>query len=122
MTLWAPSKSKTKLVISRLSTSLIARQQNAFTMAVVTRKTNTTDATNTIDAPVRAKHVGRRVLRGLARVAAVTLALIMGPVADQAALHGLLRKVRDLGMPLISVSSHIPTYARIPKTIPPTIL
>ena len=29
--------------------------------------------------------------------------LITGPVADQAALHGLLRKVRDLGMPLISV-------------------
>ena len=25
-----------------------------------------------------------------------------GPVVDQAALHGLLRKVRDLGMPLIS--------------------
>ena len=29
--------------------------------------------------------------------------LIVGPVIDQAALHGLLRKVRDLGMPLISV-------------------
>ena len=29
--------------------------------------------------------------------------LIVGPVRDQAALHGLLRKVRDLGMPLISV-------------------
>ena len=28
---------------------------------------------------------------------------LSGPVADQAALHGLLRKVRDLGMPLISV-------------------
>ena len=28
---------------------------------------------------------------------------LTGPVADQAALHGLLRKVRDLGMPLISV-------------------
>jgi hypothetical protein len=27
-----------------------------------------------------------------------------GPVPDQAALHGLLRKVRDLGMPLISVN------------------
>jgi hypothetical protein len=30
--------------------------------------------------------------------------LLTGPVADQAALHGLLRKVRDLGVPLISVS------------------
>ena len=28
--------------------------------------------------------------------------LLTGPVEDQAALHGLLRKVRDLGMPLIS--------------------
>ena len=29
--------------------------------------------------------------------------LLTGQVADQAALHGLLRKVRDLGLPLISV-------------------
>ena len=29
--------------------------------------------------------------------------LICGPVADQAALHGLLTKVRDLGLFLISV-------------------
>ncbi len=28
--------------------------------------------------------------------------LLTGPVEDQAALHGLLRKVRDLGMPLLS--------------------
>lgn len=28
--------------------------------------------------------------------------LLTGPVVDQAALHGLLKKVRDLGMPLIS--------------------
>jgi hypothetical protein len=30
--------------------------------------------------------------------------LLSGPVVDQAALHGLLRKVRDLGMPLLSVN------------------
>ena len=29
--------------------------------------------------------------------------LLSGLVADQAALHGLLKKVRDLGMPLVSV-------------------
>jgi len=29
--------------------------------------------------------------------------LLTGPVVDQAALHGVLRKVRDLGIPLVSV-------------------
>ncbi|HZD01567.1 MAG TPA: hypothetical protein VFA46_15670 [Actinomycetes bacterium] len=31
--------------------------------------------------------------------------VLAGPVADQAALHGLLAKVRDLGLPLLSVRS-----------------
>jgi hypothetical protein len=30
--------------------------------------------------------------------------VIHGPVADQAALYGLLQKTRDLGLPLISVN------------------
>ena len=30
--------------------------------------------------------------------------VLRGPVVDQAALHGLLTKVRDLGMPLIAVT------------------
>ena len=30
--------------------------------------------------------------------------LLEGPVADQAALHGLLRTLRDLGIPLLSVT------------------
>ncbi len=29
---------------------------------------------------------------------------LTGPVADQAALHGLLKKVRDMGMVLVSVN------------------
>lgn len=33
-----------------------------------------------------------------------TETLLTGPVVDQAALHGLLRKVRDLGMLLVSVN------------------
>ena len=31
--------------------------------------------------------------------------LLMGAMLDQAALHGILKKVRDLGMPLLSVNS-----------------
>jgi hypothetical protein len=30
--------------------------------------------------------------------------VISGPVLDQAALHGLLQKVRDIGIPLVSVA------------------
>ncbi len=30
--------------------------------------------------------------------------LLTGPVPDQAALHGLLKRVRDLGLPLISIN------------------
>jgi hypothetical protein len=40
--------------------------------------------------------------------------LLTGPVVDQAALHGLLRKVRDLGIPLLSVSCVEPGQAEAP--------
>lgn len=36
---------------------------------------------------------------------------IHGPVVDQAALHGLLRKLRDVGLPLLSVT-------RLPAPVP----
>ena len=34
--------------------------------------------------------------------------VVVGPVADQAALHGLLQKLRDIGVPLISVNESEP--------------
>jgi hypothetical protein len=40
--------------------------------------------------------------------------LLSGPVADQAALHGLLKKVRDLGLPLLSVCPHQSSQAAEP--------
>jgi len=30
--------------------------------------------------------------------------VISGPIADQSALHGVLQRVRDLGLPLVSVT------------------
>jgi hypothetical protein len=41
---------------------------------------------------------------------------LRGPVTDQAALHGLLQKVRDLGLPLLSVT---PLEADQPRTTTP---
>jgi hypothetical protein len=35
--------------------------------------------------------------------------LLTGPLVDQAALHGVLKKVRDLGLPLLSVNCVPPT-------------
>jgi hypothetical protein len=42
--------------------------------------------------------------------------LLTGPVVDQAALYGLLRKVRDLGMPLLSVNRLEPGPSTTPGT------
>jgi len=39
--------------------------------------------------------------------------LLSGPVIDQAALYGLLRKLRDVGLPLISVTRASPTQADV---------
>ena len=44
--------------------------------------------------------------------------LLTGPVVDQAALHGLLRKVRDLGLPLISVVPVEPEQTDVPDGTP----
>lgn len=42
--------------------------------------------------------------------------LLRGPVADQAALHGILKKVRDLGLTLLSVNSIEPDTKEVRKT------
>src|SRR6266566_2515046 len=39
--------------------------------------------------------------------------LLTGPVVDQAALYGLLKKVRDVGMPLVSVNRGKPGQADV---------
>ena len=44
--------------------------------------------------------------------------LLTGPVVDQAALYGLLRKVRDLGLPLLAVIQVDPKPADVPDVQP----
>ena len=44
--------------------------------------------------------------------------IICGPVADQAALYGLLQKVRDLGLPLVSVTQVQPGQPHAPANEP----
>jgi hypothetical protein len=44
--------------------------------------------------------------------------IINGLVADQAALHGLLQKVRDLGLPLVSVTQVQPDQPECQPTSP----
>ena len=41
-------------------------------------------------------------------------ALLSGALADQAALHGVLMKVRDLGLPLLAVNQASPDGAHEP--------
>jgi hypothetical protein len=38
--------------------------------------------------------------------------LLTGPIADQAALHGILNQMRDIGIPLISVNPVDSTKAK----------
>jgi hypothetical protein len=44
--------------------------------------------------------------------------IIHGPVVDQAALYGLLQKVRDIGLPLVSVTQVRPGQPNAPTIEP----
>ncbi|MBK8050296.1 MAG: hypothetical protein IPK16_26240 [Anaerolineales bacterium] len=41
--------------------------------------------------------------------------ILTGQVSDQAALHGLLKKVRDLGIPLLALNCIEPAQAEAPN-------
>ena len=41
--------------------------------------------------------------------------LLTGPIVDQAALHGLLKRVRDMGLPLLSVNFVSPEQVKPPE-------
>jgi len=78
---------------------------------VMSNKLNSkTDPSETMVYQIRLKgHLGRQWTDWFGGLT-ITLeengdTLLTGPVVDQAALFGLLRKVRDLGMPLLSVNS-----------------
>ena len=45
--------------------------------------------------------------------------LMRGPVVDQAALHGLLRKLADLGLPLLGVTQVGPDQPEVPTSANP---
>ena len=44
--------------------------------------------------------------------------VIRGPIVDQAALHGLLQRIRDTGLPLVSVTQVQPDQPYLPGTDP----
>jgi hypothetical protein len=44
--------------------------------------------------------------------------VLSGPIADQAALHGVIQRVRDLGLPLISVTQVGTDRPVLPTTDP----
>jgi hypothetical protein len=66
-------------------------------------------------------HLGRQWIEWFGGMAITTVedgeTLITGPVADQAALHGLLKKIRDLGTPLISVIRVNPNQTDTPGAL-----
>ena len=77
--------------------------------AVANERNRTTDPSQPMVYQIRIKgHLGGQWTDWFGGVT-ITLedngeTLLTGPVVDQAALHGLLKKVRDIGLPLLSVN------------------
>lgn len=65
-------------------------------------------------------HLGQRWEQWFAPMTIATQpngdSLLTGPVVDQAALHGILTRIRDLGLPLISIIAVDPSQANSPGT------
>jgi hypothetical protein len=89
----------------------------------ITRSTDGASAADHTDIPryeIRVKgHLGSRWEAWFDGLSITTeddgTTVVSGPVVDQAALHGLLHKVRDIGIPLVSLSQ-LPPDAPAPET------
>jgi hypothetical protein len=89
----------------------------------ITRSTEGASAADHTDIPryeIRVKgHLGSRWEAWFDGLSITTeddgTTVVSGPVVDQAALHGLLHKVRDIGIPLVSLSQ-LPPDAPAPET------
>lgn len=67
-------------------------------------------------------HLDERWQPWFERLALVHLAngetRLLGPLADQAALHGVLARIRDLNLTLVAVSRRLPEQAEMPGSSP----
>jgi hypothetical protein len=87
------------------------------------RTNQTTDSGEPVVYQIRIKgHLGSEWTDWFGRLT-ITLedngdTLLTGPVIDQATLYGLLKKVRDLGMPLVSVIPVQPGEADVSESRP----
>jgi hypothetical protein len=86
---------------------------------MASKRTATHDPDPTPIYQIRLKgHLGRHWARWFAGMTMNLLdngeTLLTGPVLDQAALYGLLRKVRDVGLPLVAVMQVEPEPAEVP--------